>query len=265
MSCEVAAMLVRSGAKILYVWAMRVSNSLIMGNNRSLYRGELPATGWHSHAAPVLLIGVSGRFVLRFSHGHTESCYSAWIDSGVEHVLDACGEQVATMYLEPDAPDARRWRAHFATHGGIVLDPCIRAQARSNMDTYLRNFDLDTLLRSGCADVAPLDPRVAQSVNALRRPDGAAPGRAALAQASGLSESRFNHLFRAEMGVSFRSYRVWSQVRGAMGALSADSRLTQAALAGGFVDSSHFSRMFRQTFGMTPSSVLKPLRDVTLI
>lgn len=43
-----------------------------------------------------------------------------------------------------------------------------------------------------------------------------------------------------------------------MGALSADSRLTQAALAGGFVDSSHFSRMFRQTFGMTPSSVLKP-------
>lgn len=162
VSCEVAAMLVRSGAKILYVWAMRVSNSLIMGNNRSLYRGELPATRWHSHAAPVLLIGLSGRFVLRFSHGHTESCYSAWIDSGVEHVLDACGEQVATMYLEPDAPDARRWRAHFATHGGIVLDPCIRAQARSNMDTYLRNFDLDTLLRSGCADVAPLDPGSAQ-------------------------------------------------------------------------------------------------------
>jgi AraC-like DNA-binding protein len=244
---------------------MRVSNSLILGSDRSLYRGEFPATGWHSHAAPVLLIGLSGRFVLRLGQGRTESCHSAWIDSGVAHVFDSFGEQVATMYLEPDAVDTRRWRAHFANHGGIVLDPCIPVQGRSSMDAYLRNFDLDALLPFDSADVAPMDARVAYSVNALRRPGMAPPGRGALAQATGLSESRFNHLFRAEMGVSFRSYRVWSQVRGALGALGADSRLTQAALEGGFVDSSHFSHMFRKTFGMTPSSVLKPLRDVTLV
>jgi AraC-like DNA-binding protein len=169
------------------------------------------------------------------------------------------------MYLEPDAVETRRWRAHFANHGGMVLDPCIRAQCRSTTDAYLRNFDLDALLPFHCADVAPMDARVAYSVNALRRPGMAPPGRGALAQATGLSESRFNHLFRAEMGVSFRSYRVWSQVRCALGALGTDSRLTQAALEGGFVDSSHFSHMFRKTFGMTPSSVLKPLRDVILV
>lgn len=252
-------------AKSLYVWAMRASNSLILGSNRSLYRGELPTTGWHRHAAPVLLMGLSGRFALHFAQGRTETCYSAWIESGIEHVFDPCGEQVATIYLEPDAVEARRWRAHFANQGGIVLDPCIRARGRSSMDAYLRSFDLNTLLPFRCVDAAPMDARVAHSVHALRRPGMAVPGRAALAQATGLSESRFNHLFRAEMGVSFRSYRVWCQVRGALGALSTDSRLTQAALEGGFVDSSHFSRMFRQTFGMTPSSVLKPLRDVTLV
>ena len=42
-------------------------------------------------------------------------------------------------------------------------------------------------------------------------------------------------------------------------------RLTDAALHGEFSDSAHFSRMFRQTFGMTPSSVLKPLKTVTLL
>lgn len=244
---------------------MGASNSLILGSDRSLYRGELPATGWHSHAAPVLLIGLSGRFVLHFAQGRTESCFSAWIDSGIEHVFDSCGEQVASMYLEPDAAQTRRWRAHFANHGGVVLDPGIRAQGRSNMDAYLRSFDLDALLPFHCADVAPMDARVAYSVNTLRRVGVPMPSRGAMAQAAGLSESRFNHLFRAEMGVSFRSYRVWSQVRGALGALGADSRLTQAALEGGFVDSSHFSHMFRKTFGMTPSSVLKPLRDVTLV
>jgi AraC-like DNA-binding protein len=169
------------------------------------------------------------------------------------------------MYLEPDAVEARRWRAHFANQGCMVLDPCIRTQGRSRMDAYLRNFNLDALLPFDRADVAPMDARVAHSVNALRRPGMAPPSRGALAQIAGLSESRFNHLFRAELGVSFRSYRVWSQVRGALGALSTDSRLTHAALEGGFVDSSHFSNMFRKTFGMTPSSVLKPLRDVTLV
>ena len=128
-------------AKNLYVWAMRASNSLILGSDQSLYRGELPATGWHSHAAPVLLMGLSGRFVLRFGQGRTESCHSAWIDSGVEHVFDSCGEQVATMYLEPDTGLARRWGAHFANHGGMVLDPCINTRGRSSMDAYLRHFD----------------------------------------------------------------------------------------------------------------------------
>ena len=62
--------------------------------------------------------------------------------------------------------------------------------------------------------------------------------------------------------MSFRSYRVWSLVRAALGAVGSNPTLTQAALEGGFVDSSHFSHMFRNTFGMTPSSVLKPLKSV---
>ena len=78
----------------------------------------------------------------------------------------------------------------------------------------------------------------------------------------GLSASRFNHLFAQEVGVSFRSYRVWAQVRRAMTGLGPRLNLTEAALEGAFSDSSHFSRTFRQTFGMTPSSVLKPLQRV---
>ena len=89
--------------------------------------------------------------------------------------------------------------------------------------------------------------------------------RSGLASGVQLSASRFNHLFRAEMGVSLRSYRVWSQVRTAMAGLATQTRLTDAALHGAFSDSAHFSRTFRQTFGMTPSSVLKPLRKVTLV
>ena len=248
---------------------MRAStNSLTLGVNRALYQGDMPTTGWHCHAAPVLLMGLSGRFALHLPLGGVQTCHSALIDSGVEHVFDPCGEHVAVMYLEPDAPEARSLRPQFAAQGGVIFNAAVPVQARSLMDVYLRRFDLQALLRFDCPEVAPIDARVAHSLLALRGAVG--PGdtvvrRDAAAALAHLSASRFNHLFRAEMGVSFRSYRVWSQVRTALGALSIDQRLTQAALEGGFVDSSHFSRMFRQTFGMTPSSVLKPLRQVTRI
>ena len=40
---------------------------------------EIPATGWHRHAAPVLLLGLSGRFRLLLPGGRGETCHSALI------------------------------------------------------------------------------------------------------------------------------------------------------------------------------------------
>jgi AraC-like DNA-binding protein len=246
---------------------MPASNTLTLGADRALYLGDLPATSWHCHAAPVLLLGLSGRFALHWGAGLVETCHSALVDTGVQHLFDPCGEQVALMYLEPDSREARSLRAVFQQQGEVLLDVAAPVRTRSAMDSRLRDFELPTLLRSGLGrGVAPaLDARVARALQALRSPQGARLAREGLASGVHLSASRFNHLFRAEMGVSLRSYRVWSQVRLAMAGLALSPRLTDAALHGDFSDSAHFSRMFRQTFGMTPSSVLKPLKEVVLV
>jgi AraC-like DNA-binding protein len=245
---------------------MPARNTLTLGADRALYLGDLPSTGWHCHASPVLLIGLSGRFALQWQAGRVETCHSALVAAGVEHVFDPCGEHVALMYLEPDSPEARGLRGPFQQHGGVVLDAARAVGSRSAMDAYLRHFDLPALLRGGGGHAAaPLDPRVARSLLALRSPRDGRWEREGLASSVQLSASRFNHLFRAEMGVSLRRYQVWSQVRLAMANLAVSPRLTDAALQGAFSDSAHFSRMFRQTFGMTPSSVLKPLKEVTLV
>jgi AraC-like DNA-binding protein len=240
-------------------------NTLTLGADRALYVGDLPATGWHCHAAPVLLMGLSGRFALHWGSGQVDTCHSALVDAGVQHLLDPCGEQVALMYLEPDSREARSLRGLFAQQGGVLLDVAVPVRTRSTMDARLRHFDLQALLHLPCSDGRPLDPRVAHSLRTLRSPQDARLARDGLALGVQLSPSRFNHLFRAEMGVSLRSYRVWSQVRLALAGLAVSPRLTDAALHGDFSDSAHFSRMFRQTFGMTPSSVLKPLKEVVVV
>ncbi len=244
---------------------MHSENSLVLGSDRALYLGDLPATGWHRHACPVFLLGLSGRFALHLPDQPVAHCHSALVNTGVEHVFDPRGEQVAVVYLEPDAPEARALQPWLQRSHGVMLDPAARVGARGVVQARLGSFDLPAMLDITLDPVALLDERVARAIHWMRRGGGNAIRRDMAAASVQLSASRFNHLFRQQAGVSFRSYRVWAQVRSALGGLAVSPRLTDAALEGAFVDSSHFSRTFRQTFGMTPSSVLKPLRSVTRV
>ena len=105
---------------------MRATNTLTLGTDRALYVGELPATGWHRHAAPVLLLGLSGRFAVHLAPGRVETCHSALIDMGVWHLFDPCGERVALVYLEPDSSEARSLRPWLGQQGGVVFDPAAK-------------------------------------------------------------------------------------------------------------------------------------------
>ena len=220
---------------------MPVQNSLTLGADRALYLGELPATGWHRHASPVFLQGLSGRFALHLPAGRVETCHSALVDTGVEHVFDPRGETVALVYLEPDAREAAALRALFRQHGGILLDPARPVQARSTSQMRLQSFDLPALLALDWPDAPLLDTRVQRSLCLLRQGREQPWGRDMIAAAVQLSPSRFNHLFSNQVGVSFRDYRIWSQVRSAMSSMVQGPRLTDAALQGAFVDSSHFT------------------------
>ena len=100
---------------------MPARNTLTLGTDRALYVGEIPATGWHCHASPVLLMGLSGRFAVHWGPGRVETCHSALVDAGVEHLFDPCGEVVALVYLEPDSAQARGLRGLFGQEGGVVV------------------------------------------------------------------------------------------------------------------------------------------------
>lgn len=72
-----------------------------------------------------------------------------------------------------------------------------------------------------------------------------------------LSESRLQHLFKENVGIPIRKYIHWQRLMEASRAIMNGQRFTSAALQSGFSDAAHFSRMFGQMFGMTPSSIFK--------
>ena len=78
-----------------------------------------------------------------------------------------------------------------------------------------------------------------------------------LADELNLSESRFLHLFKAEMNIAWRPYLLWRRLLCAINSLQRGLSATEAAHVAGFSDSAHLSRTFRNNFGMTIRQVTK--------
>lgn len=73
-----------------------------------------------------------------------------------------------------------------------------------------------------------------------------------------LSEDRFNHLFKESMGISPLKYINDLRIKKAKKLLKAgQNTVSEVAMAVGFNDINHFSRMFKRKYGLTPSSLLK--------
>jgi AraC-like DNA-binding protein len=88
-----------------------------------------------------------------------------------------------------------------------------------------------------------------------------------LAAISGLSQSRFMHVFTESTGVPLRPYILWLRLQRACCDLMAGVSVTTAAHSAGFSDAAHLTRTFRRMLGMTPTDLAlrkRMSRGVTL-
>ncbi|WP_243394792.1 helix-turn-helix domain-containing protein [Leptospira adleri] len=76
-----------------------------------------------------------------------------------------------------------------------------------------------------------------------------------LAEEIGMSSSWLQHEFKNVVGLPIRAFRKWFRIKSAVIALKRGASLADAALAAGFYDQAHFTNMFREIFGISPSAV----------
>ncbi|EMY67997.1 DNA-binding helix-turn-helix protein [Leptospira vanthielii serovar Holland str. Waz Holland = ATCC 700522] len=78
-----------------------------------------------------------------------------------------------------------------------------------------------------------------------------------LASEIGMSESWLQHEFKNVVGLPIRAFRKWFRIKTAVIALKQGAKLADAALSAGFYDQAHFTNVFREIFGISPSIVFK--------
>lgn len=68
-----------------------------------------------------------------------------------------------------------------------------------------------------------------------------------------LSESRFSHLFKQQIGIPYRRYILWRRIDHAVKVICNGASISEAAFESGFSDPAHLSRTFQEMFGLKPS------------
>lgn len=236
--------------------------------------GTLPCEGPHRHYAMQIVVAREGRFVFSSGRERRETGFAV-ARSGLEHAFEGRGADCLTLFVEPrseigrllgegmdgcrffiEAVEALRRAgpepgpdAESAAVAGGALPPSATAAAVDGLEALLERFSLcDAGLGSVHTEAAKqfIDRNLAAGL-------GVDP----VAERVGLSLSRLQHVFKADMGISMKRYMLWRRLVAGLEGLHGGASLVDAALEAGFSDSAHFSRSCADMLGLAPSSYVK--------
>ena len=248
-----------------------------IGNGRMLFAGCLHRNALHSHSAPVLLAGLYDDFELKIGDGAWFFCRMAVIRAGTAYEFNSAGRPLAVVYVEPNVAsveglaalvgETREVPGALIGMGGELS--MIRALYEDPDSPRWVGSAIDDLVDfSNGRSRRHMDRRIARAVEALTFNDESdgedwqepRPSVLTAAQGAGLSASRFQHVFKDEVGVPYGRYLAWARMRAALREVVAGSNFTTAAHVAGYCDQAHFAHDFRRTFGAPASKSLSRVR-----
>lgn len=231
-------------------WAARAR--IGVARARAMYIGPGLGLAPHRNAATTVAVALEHPFTLSIARaGGTLAAddagthMAALIPSNTLHRLSAHGPMLF-LYLDALCDDVQ----------ALMRVDLYAARTRLLHDDAI-DLDVDRIaVALGVAEKPALDACLAEVVRQLdRRPQDFVRVEQA-ARMAGLSPSWFQARFRRAVGMPFRRYRLWRRMAVAASALADGSTLTEAAHVSGFASSAHFSAVFREMFGLSPSSLL---------
>lgn len=242
--------------------------------DRVFYVGLLGVPSARSMGAISLYVALDGEVRISVEGGEWQSGQVAVVQPYVSHRVACDARQIAVIHVEPESVDVDSLPAMLRQSSGMLEAEDLRARVLRCHEALIRNgqqpdapmFDFDELVFGGRLPARNVDSRIARVLDRIRSD----PSSQALAQDCAeqvhLSFSRFLHLFKSEVGASFRSFRTWKRARSLLHyVVDQRTTLTDVALGAGYPDSTHFSHSIRQVYGLKPKDIWAGSRKLRVI
>lgn len=237
-------------------------NKLYIENNWGLFFGQLNDNKLHRHYALQISVASESSLLITDATGTENNYMSCWINSNVfhrfycekpalillinpastigHHLLNDYGTKEIT-HLKNDLNDA----FHRALNGNL-FSPDVFTRFVQWLKDYLQEYQCDFE-----STIHVTDDRIYKAVQYLEHNFDRVVSLKEIAHFCHLSETRFLHLFKEKTRLNFRRYQLWNRLIKSLPYLKEHS-ITKTAHHFGFTDSSHYTRTFTETFGLSP-------------
>lgn len=238
------------------------SGTVALGRGLVVYVGPGSLASSHRHDA-IQLAWCPSRALTMTTDAVSTTARALLVQSRRPHTFDAGGEAVGVVLLEPSGRLGRRL-AEVAERlsAADIEERLAGSELPTGTDAgALVEWGRSLIARVVGADDADGRGDVRADVLVAQRfiDDGlhdGVPQVTEVARHVGVSARQLRRAFADDVGIPFRRYVLWRRLRRALLAVRDGADLTTAAATAGFADSAHFSRTFRQSFGLAPSDVL---------
>lgn len=250
--------------------------SLYYWNSQDMYVGKFPNNTAHHHHVVQIVIGINAPFRLQIDGANYEY-RSVIIAPNVPHQVDDHDEWQLMLHIDPENLVAKQLSmAYLKDCRFKEIDFSVVKPLLTEINTYVHCIhsckdakklfdDIVSALLSFPIETPPIDHRIKAALEILHQLPVKKICTKTIAGAVCLSESRFSHLFRNQMGIPVRRYLLWLRLRDAVEQVLDGMSFTYAAHHAGFSDSAHLSRTFKRMSGMTLSDYLKNSQFVQAI
>jgi len=230
--------------------------------NHILIYTEQDNLGEHQHMATHVIISLAGEMKVQI--GEQEYlCSGVQIPSGTFHKIDTVGQPVLVFLYDSTTNIAREIKEvqimseTVCTQITALYEKFAQNETKENYQEFQRGF----LEQIGIAEVinCVTDERITAAMTYVRENMSEKISCRQAAESVFLSESRFSHLFKEQVGMTFAAYVVYQRIMYVYAEILQGKSITEAALAAGFAGSAHFADVNRRVFGLSASSLTHDL------
>jgi len=240
-------------------------NNLHITPNWGLFVGQFNDNRLHRHYALQLCISAAEDFCVADEKEAVHSFSGCFINSNVNHRFSSDGPVLILLVNPISRIGHSLYQGH--SEGKIV---CLQAPLFHKLqEVFLEHITGKSSFSLLVQQVAMLfhsateqhvlshkitDDRIYRAIGYLEQHFDRVVSLEEIASFCHLSATRFQHLFKEHTGLNYRRYQLWNKLIKSLEFLKSHN-ITETAHRSGFTDSSHYTRTFKETFGLSPKVI----------
>ena len=236
---------------------------MLITPSRLAYRGLFGSPGERRFGAWTFYAALQNPFEVSIDGGPAERQTFALVPPYTPHHVTTNDLEMAVVLVEAESVDGQALKDHLFS-GAAQRELCAGA-IRNGFARPTSQEDFDLRFFGQRLPTRTLDPRVQRAIDRMCSQPAGRLSAEDCAALTGLSFSRFTHLFSEQTGTTFRRFRAWKRARGLMRMVGNNINLLDVALSAGYADSTHFSHSIRQFYGLTPRDIFAFSRHLSVI